>query len=211
MKMEPIIPPYFPPVLQVAWRDPRRAYPLVGAEAELVARAVPRRRAEFSAGRSAARAALAMPDQEIHRAETRAPIWPEGWCGSISHSAERCVAVAARTCDLAGVGVDLEPDVPLDAALRDTILRPEEGQATAAQAIRVFSMKEAVYKALSAFLPRPLSFHDMALSGEDGAYIAQLCCDAGPFKTGDCFAVTCQTYEGHVLGLCCLEHASVPC
>ena len=66
------------------------------------------RRDSFSSGRYCVRAAqaeLAIPAQEIGRNE-RAPIWPQGCIGSISHSAS--VAVAALSTSLTGVGVDIE-------------------------------------------------------------------------------------------------------
>src|ERR1700730_18709662 len=60
------------------------------AEAEDVARAVPKRIAEFAAGRACARAALAefgVREFALRAAPDRQPLWPEGFIGSIAHTA----------------------------------------------------------------------------------------------------------------------------
>src|SRR3984893_9355145 len=67
--------------------DPVELHP---AEAEYVARAVPKRIAEFAAGRACARAALAefgVREFALRAAPDRQPLWPEGFIGSIAHTA----------------------------------------------------------------------------------------------------------------------------
>ena len=75
----------------------------------------PRRR-EFIAGRLAAQAALArLGESALVGRCGYAPVWPPGFCGSISHSGGIAVAVAASTRRWRALGVDLEaapaPDV----------------------------------------------------------------------------------------------------
>lgn len=119
--------------------------------------AIPARLAEFSAGRAAARAAiggLGLPLCAIPMGADRAPEWPSGVIGSISHCAGACMAIAARTEHFQGLGLDLEPAIPLPADLWDTVLRPEERQVLdplsdrdGLMALRIFVAKEAAYKA----------------------------------------------------------------
>lgn len=202
-----------PESVAIAERDPRQSHPLLGNEAQMIARAVPARRAEFSAGRDAARDCLrqlGMPAVEI-AAENRAPIWPAGSLGSITHSKTACLAVVARSDDLDALGVDIEPDAPLPASLLDSVLNTDE-QAFASDARAAFSMKEAVYKALSPHLPRILEFHDLILSREDDDRIsATLTTHAGPFAKGARFGVHCCRAENHVLSLCWLPKGHIPC
>lgn len=122
-----------------------------------VARAVPKRRAEFLTVRDCARVALAElggPVGELVPNPDRSPRWPAGFVGSLSHSSELCAAVVARTRDAASLGLDLELDGPLDEALHATVCTRAERRRLEALprvraglvAKRLFSAKEAFYK-----------------------------------------------------------------
>jgi 4'-phosphopantetheinyl transferase EntD len=128
-----------------------------------IRRAVDKRRREFVAGRYYARAALAQlgqPPVAIAILPTRAPDWPQGVCGSISHSGEVCVAVAASTTRFAGVGIDVELAGALPVELHATVCSPGEVAATMATAGGIdaakmlFAVKEAFFK-----LYHPLTGH----------------------------------------------------
>lgn len=128
--------------------------PLWPGEAVAVARAVPLRRREFAAGRAAARAALSdagLPAAALPPGPDRAPCWPAGLCGSISHTRDLAGALAARRSDWPSVGLDLEPALPLDDALAEMILTAEDddgGVLPAPLAAKlIFSAKEAAFKA----------------------------------------------------------------
>ncbi len=119
---------------------------------------VPKRRLEYLAGRLAARAALQSvgADDLVIGRHDGAPVWPEGYCGSISHSAGLAVAVAARLRDWRSLGIDIEARLP---AHRERILQKAMGaeEFRAAQAstdpwvwTRAWAAKEAAYKCLSA-------------------------------------------------------------
>ncbi|WP_102106857.1 4'-phosphopantetheinyl transferase family protein [Oceaniglobus roseus] len=134
--------------------------------------AVPKRRSEFLAGRICA--ALALREAGLPETVTRAgraPIWPAGAAGSISHTDTRVVAAVSR--DLAGLGVDCEDIMSERQAheLRAMIVTPAEAaQRPAALPFPafltlVFSAKEALYKALSHRLDRILEFHDVTVTG----------------------------------------------
>lgn len=134
--------------------DPAR---LMAAEAAAIASAVPARRAEFSAGRAAARGALhqlQVGPVPIPVAPDRSPEWPAGIVGSLTHAHDVAIAVAARAEHVAALGVDVEPDEDLPAELCEEILSADEisllgpGQAGLRGARRAFCGKEAIFKAL---------------------------------------------------------------
>src|SRR5690349_17676802 len=77
---------------------------LDAGEAALVARGADKRRREFAGGRACARRALAAldaPSAALLVAAERAPAWPAGWVGSITHAAGYCGAVACSTATYA--------------------------------------------------------------------------------------------------------------
>ena len=144
-----------------------------------MARAVPKRRREFSAGRALAHALLdelGAPDTALLPGARRQPLWPTGFVGSISHADEACAVVVARSEALSLVGVDLEEDGPLPERVGEHVLRPEEVAGLvavpggAARAGRLaFSAKECVYKALAPRLDRVLEFQEVGLRWGRGA------------------------------------------
>jgi hypothetical protein len=129
-------------------------------EAAVVAAAAPRRQLGFARGRQAAHAALARagaPALALVPGLDRAPRWPSGYLGSISHTEEVAVAVVARRAVAAALGVDVERRRALEPRLWPMIatagelawlseLQPAE---RGAAALRLFCVKEAVYKAWS--------------------------------------------------------------
>jgi 4'-phosphopantetheinyl transferase EntD len=88
--------------------------PLLPTEAAAVAAAVPARVREFALGRTAARQAvwsLTGATGAIPVGPERAPVWPVGVVGSISHARGHAVAVVGRrAAGLAGLGIDVELD-----------------------------------------------------------------------------------------------------
>jgi len=97
---------------------------LFPAEEAALRTAGPRRRAEFAAGRSCARAALAtlgVPAGPILPGPAGQPLWPTGVTGSITHCAGYQACAVARTTDVAAIGIDAEQDAPLPAGLIERI------------------------------------------------------------------------------------------
>lgn len=139
---------------------------LTAEERTFVETAVPKRQHEFSTGRVLARSILSRlghPGFPLLRADDRIPLWPEGIVGSISHAGHVCLAAAAPTRVTAGIGLDLEPDEPVEADIERVVCRDGEHDwvAAAGESERgrrrriVFSVKEAVYKA---FYPTTRTF-----------------------------------------------------
>lgn len=142
------------------------------AEKAIIARAVPKRRAEFAAGRRAAREAmtvLAVEPTAILQGADRAPLWPAGMVGSIAHCDTCAIAAVARDADRQSLGIDIEPATPLDAGLIDIVCTQAERDWLATQpkpglaAKMIFSAKEAVYKAQYPLTQQVIGFDAVTL------------------------------------------------
>ncbi|ARE84123.1 4'-phosphopantetheinyl transferase Npt [Roseovarius mucosus] len=190
--------PLLPKGLALAACDPAaEAKGLWPIETAAIARAVPARRREFAAGRRATRAAMAilgLPPTAIAMAPDRAPLWPQGVTGTISHSAGTCMALVGLSEHWAGLGLDLEPALPLPEDILTTICTPTERAALAQDpsgllSRRLFCAKEATYKAQYAQSRRLLSFHDLEITF-DGShrFSAQLQIACPPFARATRFA-----------------------
>ena len=147
------------------------------AETPAIARAVAKRRLEFTAGRVAARAAMAdlgLPPAAIPMGEDRAPVWPAGLTGSITHCRTACIAAVAPLGAMRSIGLDIEEATPLAPDLWDTVLTPDERTWLAARpeadrgllAKRIFSAKEAFYKAQYPLSGRVLGFGEVEVLPE---------------------------------------------
>lgn len=123
---------------------------------ETLLAAAPKRQAEFLAGRAMAKQALQslnQPSKDIPIGPTRAPIWPEGIAGSISHARGHCAAIVT-TLPNTDLGVDIEGIATGTAlkAIRKKALTCLENTLSADQpdslATLIFSAKETLFKAL---------------------------------------------------------------
>lgn len=153
------------------------APPLWPGEAEAVARAVPARQREFASGRAAARAAMAgvgWPAQALPAGPDRAPLWPAGLVGSISHTRSWAGAVVAQQSDWAGIGFDLEPATPMPDDLAAMVLAPGDQPGDllppALAAKLIFSVKEAAFKAQFPLTGLWLDHRDVAVRLSPGAF-----------------------------------------
>ncbi|MND53723.1 4'-phosphopantetheinyl transferase Npt [compost metagenome] len=169
---------HFDPAQLAADDFPRCAIP---APAN-IQRSVAKRQAEFLAGRLCARAALldltGRPDVPA-LGEDRAPVWPAGVVGSISHSHGLASALVADGRQWRGLGLDLEEPLTADRALRlaEEILTEAELQrlqdlSPEQQAERItltFSIKESLFKALYPLVGKRFYFHDAELLDSDAA------------------------------------------
>ncbi|MFC5391027.1 4'-phosphopantetheinyl transferase family protein [Bosea vestrisii] len=131
-----------------------------------IARAAPRRRAEWLAGRRCASEALRLLTGHgacLGMAPDRSPLWPGGTLGSISHSGDVAVAIAARADSCLGIGLDIERVMDGQGAseVAPEALTPRERRHLANDPFSVtlaFSAKESLFKALYPLLRRPMSF-----------------------------------------------------
>jgi 4'-phosphopantetheinyl transferase EntD len=205
--------PLFSDRVALAWADPRAAMPrLIGDEVLSVEQVSPARAREFGAGRKAARDAMELlghPPRPVLQAEDRAPIWPAGLIGSITHSARDCLAVVSDDPDIRSLGLDIEPLSPVEPALWPEICTTDEMNwlATLGPSQRghfaklVFSAKEAVYKAQYPISRTMLEFHAITLGIDlnEGAFRAQLNTDVPGFATGAAFSGRFAFLSGSLL------------
>jgi len=184
---------------------------LFAEESSAISTAVPRRQAEFAAGRMAARTALAKLDQApvaLPMRSDRTPVWPGGYRGSISHCRTAVVAAAVRSKAAPGqIGIDIEEAAPLERELWDEICTPSEVkwlkvQGTPALWAKImFSIKEAVYKAQYLVTGRMLEFPEVELTfGEAQRFSARLLLDMavavhGRFAVDERFIVSFATAQ----------------
>lgn len=123
-------------------------------------RAGPRRLAEFVAGRACAREAVRRLTAEATApglGPDRAPVWPEGITGSISHCGGSAIAVAGAVSRYLGLGIDLERHLSAAEAkdIAPLMLNDAERQRLGIRLDKdtislIFSAKESLFKALSA-------------------------------------------------------------
>ncbi|GAA5786010.1 4'-phosphopantetheinyl transferase family protein [Chitiniphilus shinanonensis] len=184
---------------------------------ESLAGAVLKRKVEFLAGRDCARSALALAGYPgpfaLPIGEHRAPVWPEGWTGSISHSKGHAIAVAGRATIYRGIGLDLEHRVPAERAapLREQIGQPAEwllgdtlGLPPELWFTLVFSLKEALFKALYPQVGRYFGFEDAeVVAFDDGLAQLRLCATLAPtLPAGLALTARSGWDDAQVLSLC---------
>ncbi len=158
-----------------AFEDPPDAV-LYPGEAELVTRAVDKRRREFRTVRHCARRALGqlgLPPVPVLRGERGEPRWPPGIVGSMTHCGGYRAAAVAHDCDFRGLGIDAEPNEPLPAGVLDAIALAAEQRSLSQLAAAdrttcwdrlLFCAKESVYKAWFPLTRSWLGFEDAAVT-----------------------------------------------
>jgi 4'-phosphopantetheinyl transferase EntD len=186
----------------VAARDPTiRLEPGGFQEEDALRGAVPRRVAEFRAGRAAARDAmlhLSLPPLPVPMGPDRAAVWPDGITGSISHCKTGCVAAVGVRRLWAGIGVDLEEATPLDPMLVEQVcsraerrwLAQQPGHERGLLAKLIFSAKEATYKAQYPTTGCLFGFDviEITVDRAESGFKACFQSDQGAFAAGTIFA-----------------------
>ncbi len=169
-------------------------------EAAQIARAADVRRRSFTAGRVLARRALAAaggPEIAIPWDRRRAPVWPAGFTGSITHGAGWAAAAAAALDAIHAVGIDVEsidrfhPGLERHLCVAEEIavlarLNPTDRQAALAA---IFSAKEAFYKCQHHLTGAPLGFRTarVELDAAAESFVLRLLIAAPPFAAGRAF------------------------
>lgn len=137
------------------------------------------RQREFLAGRWCAEKALqhlGAGSTHVPIAKDRAPIWPDGVVGSITHTADFAAAAVAWAADIAALGIDSEQIIDPAAAgdIADVCMVDEaklfeaaHGRSFCEFCTFVFSAKEAVFKCLFPLTRKFLEFSDVRITSFD--------------------------------------------
>jgi 4'-phosphopantetheinyl transferase EntD len=185
-------------------------------EAAQVQRAIESRRREFVIGRACARAALVLLDDRpplaIPVGDGRAPVWPDGVVGSITHSEGFCAAAVAHGSEFAAVGIDAEGLRPLPVGVSRLVVRPAELCGLPSEIswdAVAFSAKEAVFKAWFPLTGKWLDFLDVELSIDvrAGGFVAVVRPTARQKDAPAEFAGRFSLESGLALTAVCVERA----
>jgi len=140
---------------------------------ESLAKAVPKRRAEFLAGRIIVREAMRimlLPMIDIPIGMNRSPCWPEGIAGSITHSGNQVLCLLSKKNN--GIGIDYEEIIPTENAadFQRSIVSEAEirlfGEVSSDYnkiLTLAFSAKESIFKALYFSVKKYFDFLDVAI------------------------------------------------
>jgi len=154
---------------------PTDSCPVPAAEQAAVDSMKPARHREFMHGRACARAALTamgFPDPVIPVGAGRAPVWPDGIVGSISHCGDVAAAAVARREEIGGLGIDLETAEPLDKQTMTIVCRETEqswlrhSDDALQLAKLIFSAKESIYKCIWPIVSHFVDFQDIGIQIE---------------------------------------------
>ncbi len=203
-------------VIIVQAGDAKAEEPLHPDEQPFTARMSEPRRREFALGRTCARHALARlgVSGPVLRGDDRAPIWPPGVVGSLTHADNFCAAAVAHSEEVLSLGLDAELDDPLRERVAQRICTPDE-RAHLAELPEllpsgweklVFSAMESFYKAYYPVARSFLGFHDVGLrfDPEAQSFDARLLRDdkPGPRRASGRFAIA----PPHVITAVTLPH-----
>lgn len=143
----------------------------------------PKRKRDYLAGRFCAKKCLSTFDLEsfeIASNEDRSPIWPRGYCGSITHTKTYACAVVASLDVYRSVGIDSEQimkESTFDRVKRqiatDTeldIVSQVSKQPRIALTI-IFSAKEAVFKAVYPLVKKHFYFEAFEITDITDSYV----------------------------------------
>lgn len=188
--------------------DPSAPQPAVWAgEAEALAGAVPARRNEFAAGRAAARMAMqdaGCPAQAVPVQANRAPDWPQGLAGSITHTRQLCLAVVSNRAKSLGLDAEqlhrLDEDI-IPIICSDVEISRHSGIPLAELGLMIFAAKEAAYKAQFPLTGQLFGFEvlDVTLDPPAGRFDARFLHPIGPFSVGDSLPGRFAEVAGHLV------------
>ncbi|WPO98988.1 4'-phosphopantetheinyl transferase superfamily protein [Pseudomonas sp. HR96] len=186
-----------------------------------IQRSVAKRQAEFLAGRLCARAALQALGWQGPAAamvpaigEDRAPVWPPGVCGAISHGGGWAGAMVAHQQAWRGLGMDMETLLKPERALHlhgEILTAPERARMAQRSADEVgmivtltFSLKESLFKALYPLVLKRFYFeHAEVLDWQaDGTARLRLLTDLSPqWRAGAEFDGQFRVEDGQLLSM----------
>lgn len=171
----------------------------------ILRRAVPQRQYEFLVGRRLAHELLGGPCGLWGKA----PVWPPGFTGSISHTRQLVVVVVApMSLRRRAIGIDIESlncNASAQAALARCFTSDERGllRAVPDGELLAFSAKEAVYKAVNAGLGLSPDFLDAQVVAVDVQW-QHLTMKFG-MGINASLQVRYERMDGHMLTVCELD------
>jgi 4'-phosphopantetheinyl transferase EntD len=127
-------------------------------------------------------AELGYGDCSILVGEDRAPVWPDGLVGSITHTDDFVGAVVAPRSIVAGIGIDVEVRGSVERRLWSQVFNESEAdwletltaKHRADMATVLFSAKEAFYKCQYCVSRAWLGFHDASLTVQGDTFRVDL-------------------------------------
>lgn len=179
-----------------------------------LAASVRKRRAEFVAGRWLARQALqhlGADDYAVDVGLQRAPVWPKGFVGSISHTNSMAVCAVARSRDIGKLGVDIEEYIADEMAQSvfasvvtqaERILFKRYSRYQHVLLTLIFSAKESLFKALFPSVGYYFGFEVARLKDinfSKGTLVMELTtCLMPELTAGSCFNGLFRLHDKHV-------------
>ncbi|MEP3297666.1 MAG: 4'-phosphopantetheinyl transferase superfamily protein [Pseudoruegeria sp.] len=161
-----------------------------------------KRRREFLTGRHAAARglrALGCGDAEVGVHQDRSPIWPDGYCGSISHSDRLCAVTVAQKSHILSQGIDIEQRGAVDPEMATLICQPFDDTVNL-DPVTIFSAKEAYYKLWYPLVGEFLDFTDVSIrKGTGTTIIATLQHKISPTPRLICVTGCMKYVDNHVM------------
>jgi 4'-phosphopantetheinyl transferase EntD len=173
-----------------------------------------KRKSSFIAGRAAAHAALKRTGFDetypLLNGSDGEVIWPEGICGSISHSGDYAAAAVSKTGLIKGIGLDLESVARIrPMKIFNRILHKNEEHwvydsstddtEKFIKGLRIFSAKEACYKAFYSATKTKLRFQDVYFTpSEESILCGVLERDTPQFERNYSFTCTSLLQNGYI-------------
>ena len=140
----------------------------------------PERIQDFLSGRRCAQVALSelnptFSDIEINMGSSGAPLWPDGYLGSISHILGQAIAIAAPKKEIKTLGIDIEKIISQPKAKEikvyvmpdDFSVMKKEGLTETESVTIAFSVKESAFKALYGTKDQIFEFEDIQFTAFD--------------------------------------------
>ncbi len=179
-------------------------------------KATQKRRAEYLAGRWCAQQALlqlGVTGIQVGIGDHRAPIWPNGILGTITHSKDIALAMVSKIENCRGIGADIEHFMSLDQEfkLRDYILNKSElaqfeilKSYISCPLTLIFSAKESIYKSLYPTVKKHFGFDAAVLVGfnEECLWFTTTIDLSDLVPANTMLAVYYQIFDGWVLTEC---------
>lgn len=148
--------------------------------------AIAKRQAEFLAGRSMAaiaQSSMGLIPGPVEIGGNRAPVWPEGLAGSISHARGHCACfLVAQTHGHPGIDIETVTSGQALRSIERMVLQPQErailgrgDMPLEVAATLIFSAKECLFKALHPVVQRHFGFAAAELRALPGVGRLTLC------------------------------------